>query len=217
MFTMANQRGAAYFSLAAYRLRLAPTHLTLISLVMGIAASAIVIGYAIPAAEHGWTWWPVAIGVTLMWQVAYMLDCADGQLARATKTGSASGARVDILSDVAVQASFVAAVVAVVHAYWPGTPVWVSATFAALWMVNLVTSVLASGDSHDSLISNESLPIRLAKLIRDYSFIIVLVGLALAVWPESMVGIMLFFAAVNGLFLLVSIVVAARKALRETT
>ncbi|QSB07094.1 CDP-alcohol phosphatidyltransferase family protein [Natronoglycomyces albus] len=211
---MANQRGAAYFSLAAYRLGWAPTHLTLINLFLGLSASALVIGYAGPAAESGWAWWPIALAVTLMWQVAYMFDCADGQLARATGTGSAAGARVDILCDVAIQASFVAAIVTVVHAYWPHTPVWISAAFAALWMVNLVTSVLASSDTHDSLINNDSLPIRIAKLIRDFSFIIIVVGVALALWPESLLGIMIFFGAVNGLFLLASIAVAARKALR---
>lgn len=211
MLTMQNQRGAALFSYLAWRLGLKPTHLTLINLVLGLATSAGVIAY-IPLARDGAPWWPVAVAALLLWQVAYMLDCADGQLARVTGTGSDAGARVDILSDIAIQASVVSVVVAVADAYTPGLPAWTGAAFAALWMTNLVTSVMAKDDGNVSLVASDNVVIRLIKLVRDYSFVIIVIALAL-MWPEAMAAVMIFFGAVNGLFLLASIAANARSTL----
>ena len=212
MLTMLDQRGGAFFAYTAWRIGLKPTHLTLLNLVLGLLTSAAVIAY-IPAARDGAPWWPVALAALIVWHVAYMLDCADGQLARVTKTGSDAGARVDILSDVAIQTSVVAVVVAVADAYTPELPAWVGAAFAALWMTNLVTAVMAKEDSSVSLVKNGSLPVRLIKLVRDYGFIVIVIALAL-IWPETMAGVMLFFGAVNGLFLLASIAAAARTTLQ---
>ncbi|WP_460496970.1 CDP-alcohol phosphatidyltransferase family protein [Glycomyces tarimensis] len=212
MFTMLDQRGASLFAHLAWRTGLKPTHLTLLNLIIGLGTSAGVIAY-IPLARDGAPWWPVALAALVLWQVAYMLDCADGQLARATETGSEAGARVDILTDVAIQASVVAVVVAVVDAYTPGVPAWVGAAFAALWMTNLVTSVMAKGDSGVSLVKSGNIVVRSIKLVRDYGFVIVVIALALA-WPEAMAAVMLFFGGVNALFLLASIAAAARASLR---
>lgn len=212
MMTMLDQRGGAVFAFLAWRFGLRPTHLTLLNLVLGLAASAGVIAY-IPAARDGAPWWPVALAALVLWKAAYMLDCADGQLARVTKTGSEAGARVDILSDIVIQTSVVATVVAVTDAYAPGVPAWCGAAFAALWMTNLVTSVMAKEDDGVSLVRSTGLAVRLIKLVRDYGFIVVVIALAL-LWPEAMAAVMLFFGAVNGLFLLASIAAAARATLR---
>lgn len=212
MITMLSQRGAAYFTYLAWRARLKPSHLTLIDLVLGLATSAAVIAY-IPAARDGAPWWPVALAAIVAWHVAYMLDCSDGQLARATGQGSEAGARTDILSDVAIQSSVVAVVVAVTDAYTPSVPAWAGAAFAGLWMTNLVTSVMAKEDDGVSLVKSDSLVIRLIKLVRDYGFVITVIGLAL-IWPEAMVVVMLGFGAVNALFLLASIAANARSSLR---
>ncbi|THV33958.1 CDP-alcohol phosphatidyltransferase family protein [Glycomyces buryatensis] len=212
LITLIDQRGGARFAYLAWRSGLKPTHLTLLNLLLGLVASAGVIAY-IPFAQDGAAWWPVALAALILWQVAYMLDCADGQLARVTKTGSDAGARVDILCDVAIQASVVAVVVAVQAAYTPEIPAWCGAAFAALWMTNLVTAVMAKEDSGSSLVTSTGLIVRLIKLVRDYGFIIIVIALAL-LWPESMAFVMLFFGAVNALFLLASIVAAARITLR---
>ncbi|GAA2301031.1 hypothetical protein GCM10009853_066790 [Glycomyces scopariae] len=210
--TLLDQRGGAFFAYAAWRLGLKPTHLTLLNLVIGLATSAAVIAY-IPLARDGAPWWPAALGALVLWHAAYMLDCADGQLARVTGTGSDAGARVDILSDVAIQASVVAVVVAVVDAYTPWVPAWCGAAFAALWMTNLVTAVMAKDDASVSMVTSTSIAVRLVKLVRDYGFVIVVIALAL-MWPESMAAVMLCLGAVNGLFLLASIAVSARATLR---
>ncbi|WP_335991714.1 CDP-alcohol phosphatidyltransferase family protein [Glycomyces sp. MUSA5-2] len=207
-----DQRGGALFAYAAWRTGLRPTHLTLLNLVLGLAVSAAVIAY-IPAAEDGAPWWPVAFGALVLWHAAYMLDCADGQLARVTGTGSDAGARVDILCDVAIQASVVAVVVAVADAYAPWVPAWCGAAFAALWMTNLVTAVMAKEDSSVSMVTSTNIVVRLVKLVRDYGFVVAVIAVALA-WPESMAAVMLFFGAVNGLFLLASIATSARATLR---
>lgn len=215
MLTQFEQRGGAVFAYAAWRAGLTPTHVTLTGFMLGLVASAGVLLY-VPAARDGAPWWPVALAALVLWQVAYMLDCADGQLARATGTGSDAGARVDILCDIAIQASVVAVVVAVTHAYTPEVPAWCGAAFAALWMTNLVTSVMAKEDSGvegASLIASDSLAVRLVKLVRDYAFVITVIALALLV-PQYMFVVMLGFGAVNALFLLASIAASARTALR---
>ncbi|MEU5154308.1 CDP-alcohol phosphatidyltransferase family protein [Glycomyces sp. NPDC021274] len=210
--TLLDQRGAAYFAYAAWRTGLKPTHLSLVNLVLGIGASVGVIAY-IPAAREGAPWWPVALAALVLWQVAYMLDCADGQLARATGTGSEAGARVDILCDIAIQASVVSVVVAVTRAYSYEVPAWCGAAFAALWMTNLVTAVMAKADDGVSMVKSTSIIVRLIKLVRDYGFIIVVIALAL-IRPEFMWVVLLGFGAVNALFLLASIASNARASLR---
>ncbi|MDN3240647.1 CDP-alcohol phosphatidyltransferase family protein [Glycomyces tritici] len=210
--TLLDQRGAAYFAYAAWRMGLKPTHLSFANLLLGVGISVGVIAY-IPAAQDGAPWWPVAVAALVVWQVAYMLDCADGQLARVTGTGSEAGARVDILCDIAIQASVVSVVVAVTSAYTPELPAWCGAAFAALWMTNLVTAVMAKEDDGVSMVKSTSIIVRLIKLVRDYGFIIVVIALAL-IWPELMAVVLLGFGAVNALFLLASIASNARASLR---
>ncbi|RRR96414.1 CDP-alcohol phosphatidyltransferase family protein [Glycomyces terrestris] len=210
--TLLDQRGGALFAYAAWRTGLKPTHLTLLNLVLGLGTSATVIAY-IPAAQDGAPWWPVALGALVLWHTAYMLDCADGQLARVTRTGSDAGARVDILADVAVQVSVVAAVVAVTSAYAPWVPAWCGGAYAAVNMTNLVTSVMAKEDASVSMVKSTNIIVRLIKLVRDYGFVIAAVALAL-LRPELMAFVMLFFGTVNALFLLASIAVNARATLR---
>ena len=92
-------------------------------------------------------------------------------------------------------------------------PAWCGAAFAALWMTNLVTSVMAKEDSDVSLVKSTGLAVRLVKLVRDYGFVIVVIALALLL-PEAMALVMLLFGAVNALFLLASIAAASRATLR---
>ena len=88
----------------------APTALTIVNLVLGLAASVAVVALAPtgspPARVPAWV---VGLVALVGWQVAYALDCADGQLARVTGQASAAGARVDVLCDVAAQIALVAA------------------------------------------------------------------------------------------------------------
>lgn len=59
-------------------------------------------------AAIGGVWW----GFFALWLVAFLLDCMDGQLARATRTSSRLGARLDVINDVAGGAALVALIAA---------------------------------------------------------------------------------------------------------
>lgn len=209
-----SQRGASYLALVAYRLGLPPTALSAGNLVLGLATSVFVVATAGPVAAGHLPAWLVGVLAFVGWQLAYCLDCADGQLARVAGSGSAAGARVDVLIDVAVQISIVAAVSSVAVAQRPSTPAWLYAAFAGSWMVNLVTSVMAKEGTNESLVASSSLPVRVVKLVRDYGAMITVIPLVLAVVPAWSVWLMVLFTAVNGLFLLASIATAGRASLR---
>ena len=217
LFTLhINQRIGACCALIGHRLGLSPTGLTMINLVFSIGAAACVIAVTPAAVAGDLPWWPIALIVAIAWQLAYSLDCADGQLARVTGTGSPSGARVDVLCDVVSQSGFVAAVSAVAVAYNPETPVWFVAVFSSLWMVNLVTSVLQTGESSGSILTSKNLVVETGKMIRDTGAIVLLMPLVLVVHPPWMIWFMVLFTATNGLFLLASIAFTARDALKAS-
>jgi phosphatidylglycerophosphate synthase len=208
-----NQRIGSYLCVAAERLGLPPTALTLANLVLGLAASALVIVFA-PAMADGDAPAPaIGLAALVLWQLAYSLDCADGQLARVTGAASPAGARLDILCDVALQIALVAAVSSVANAYTEALPAWLVAVFAGTWMVNLVTSALQQSQAAASLVTSRSAVVRVIKLVRDYGAVVTLIGLTLALLPSWAVWVMVAFVIVNGGFLLVSIVASARASL----
>ncbi|MFB9234525.1 CDP-alcohol phosphatidyltransferase family protein [Plantactinospora siamensis] len=198
----------------ANRLGLPPTGLTLLNLLFGLGTSAVVAALASRVAAGTLPAWPVGLLALVGWQLAYAFDCADGQLARVTGRGSAFGARLDVLCDVAVQIALVAALSAVAVAQRHGTPTWLVATFAGTWMVNLVTSVMQAGPNAGSMVASRSLPVRAVKLVRDYGAVIFVAGLVLTLVPAWTLWLIAAFTLVNGLFLLASIAFSARATLR---
>jgi phosphatidylglycerophosphate synthase len=209
-----SQHLGARLALAGHRLGASPTALTIANLVIGLAVSITVIAMASPVAEGAVPAWPVGLLALVGWQVAYALDCADGQLARVTGRTSTAGARLDVLCDVAAQIALVTALGATAVAQRPDTPAWLLAAFAGTWMVNLVTSVLQSGPQAASMVPSRSPAVRVVKLIRDYGAVITLAGLVLTVAPAWTVWLVVAFTLVNGGFLLASIAFSARAALR---
>lgn len=208
-----SQRLGALVAARAARVGAAPTALTLINLVLGLAVSVAVILLAEPVASGSVPAWPVGLVALVGWQIAYAFDCADGQLARVTGRTSPAGARLDVLCDVAAQVALVTALGAVAVAQRPETPTWLVAAFAGTWMVNLVTSVLQSGAQAASMVTSRSLPVRVVKLVRDYGAVIALAGLVLTFAPSWTVAFVVAFTVVNGGFLLASIAFSARAAL----
>ena len=209
-----SQRIGAGLALAAHRLGLPPTALTMANLVLGLAVSVTVVALAGRVADGVVPAWVVGLVALIGWQVAYALDCADGQLARVTGQGSPAGARVDVLCDVTAQIALVTALSATAVAQQPSTPVWLVAAFAGTWMMNLVTSVMQSGPNAASMITSTSLPVRLVKLIRDYGAVIFLAGVVLALAPQWTGWLIAAFTLVNGGFLLASVAFSARASLR---
>jgi phosphatidylglycerophosphate synthase len=207
--------GAA-LAATAYRWRLAPTVLTLVNLVLGLTVSVTVTVLAQPVVDGRVPAWAVGLFALVGWQLAYAFDCADGMLARATGQTSSAGARTDILTDVALTIALLTALSSVTVAQRPDTPVWLVVVFAGTWMVALVTSVLQSGghEAHASMVPSRSLPVRLAKLIRDPGALFFVAGLLLVFAPAATVWFVIVMTVVNGGFLLASIGFAARRALR---
>ena len=208
-----SQRIGARLAVGAHKRGLVPTVLTVVNLGLGCLVSFVVIAAAGPVAR-GEVWqWPIGLLALVGWQLAYAFDCSDGQLARVTGRTSAAGARLDVLCDVAVQISLVAALAATAHAQVPDTPAWLLAAFAGTWMVNLVTSVMQSGDKAASMVPSRSLPVRLVKLVRDYGAVIALAGAVLTIAPQWTIWFVGVFTLVNAAFLAASVMHAARQAL----
>ena len=212
-----SQRLGAVAAFAADRLGIAPTLLTLLNLVIGVGASVTVVALAPAAAAGELPAWSLGAFAFAAWQMAYAIDCADGQLARVTGQTSTAGARVDILADVLVQVSLVTALGAAAAAYRPDTPAWLIAAFAATWMVNLVTSAMQGSAYAASMVPSTSAPVRIIKLIRDYGAVVAFCGLVLTVAPNATTWVLVLFTLVNGLFLIVSVGHAAASALRHRT
>ena len=209
-----SQRIGARISVWAHKHRLAPTVLTIFNLGLGCLTSFIVIVAAGPIARDDLWAWPIGLIALIGWQLAYAFDCADGQLARVTKQTSAAGGRLDVLCDVAVQTSLVAAFAAIAAAQEPATPAWLLGAFAATWMVNLVTSVMQSGTQAASMVTSTSLPVRAVKLVRDYGAVIAFAGALLTVAPQFAVWFVGLFTLINAGFLAASIAFSGRAALR---
>src|SRR5258705_401310 len=94
-----SQPMGAAIALAAARLGLPPTVLTIVNLLLGVGASVTVVALAAPVAAGTVPAWLVGGIAVLAWQVGYAFDCADGQLARVTGQASPAGGRLDILCD----------------------------------------------------------------------------------------------------------------------
>jgi len=210
LYTMAViPRIGSYAAAAAARRGLHPSVLTLANLGLGVAAGAAV---AVTAGTGAAT--ATALAALVAWQAAYALDCADGQLARATGTGSAAGARLDVLVDLAVQAALVAGLATVAERA-SDPPAWLLGVFGTTWLVSLFTSVLAQGGAEGhSLLPSRSPVVQAVKLVRDYGVLVLVAALLAALLPGAMVWFLAASAALNGLFLLASIARAARVSRR---
>lgn len=98
-----NQRLGAILALVARRWGVGPSTISLAALATGALTS----GLVFLLIEYSTTLVAALVGF-IGWQLAYSLDCADGQLARATGTSSAEGAVLDLLTDFVVQVLVVA-------------------------------------------------------------------------------------------------------------
>lgn len=179
---MVSDRLGTAVAAVGMRLGAHPTYLTLANLVLGIGGSVAIMAGRSPGLIA-----PLPIAGVVLWQLAYIFDCADGQLARATGKTSAYGGSVDTFVDVAVQISVVAAVGSIVLSRHE-IPAVVVLLFASAWFLNFVTFLLAKGDdqvSH-SLTGRRSPLVSVAKLLRDYGFVILMLGTWLLASPSTL-------------------------------
>lgn len=188
-----NQQIGYSLAKAANRAGVTPNHLSVFNLLIGVATSGAValLGARVPV---------VAALVGLAgWQLAYSLDCADGQLARANNTTTPSGAVLDLLCDFLVQVSVVAAAAR----FLPGflTVDWRLAAVvvvAGLWFVGSFYSGIAGG--HTERLSSGRLSRWLGEL-RDYGLHIAVLPVALVIGRDAVLGLLCGVVLLNALFL----------------
>ena len=96
-----NQTAGAYLARAGIRLGLHPNHVSLGTALLGVATSAAVVVI--------YSYEPVIAGLVGLvgWQLSYSLDCADGQIARATGQATPRGALLDLLCDFVIHVAVV--------------------------------------------------------------------------------------------------------------
>lgn len=188
-----------------------PTVLTLSDLVIGVAGSVLV--YTL-AGSRDIT--EAGAAAALLWSLAYVVDCSDGQLARATRTTSAGGARVDLLTDAAVQASVLVAVSAVTVRY-AHPPIVLVVLFAATWYVNFLLFLLEKSPPAEKGKPEGFGVLDLVKLPRDYGLLIAVFGLSIAFGRGILVYEVAVLTVYNSLILVASIAIAARRSLRPAT
>jgi phosphatidylglycerophosphate synthase len=198
---LVNDRLGSWVAAVAIRLGIHPAVVSLVNFLLALGASAVVIA----TAGQAQGWWVPGLVAFVGWQLAYVFDCADGQVARATGTRSDFGARLDLLVDFAVQSSIICALVTVI-ARWSDPPVVLLAVFATLWFVHLFVTVLARADGNvgHSFISRRG-AIDVIKLVRDTGFLLFLIGGWLLVFPRSVIVPVVAITVVNAAFLLASI------------
>ena len=196
-----DQRLAARVAALSHRTGVSPAQLTVANLVVGLGVSVLVV-----LAAESEPFWPVGLIALVGWQLAYVLDCADGQLARATGRTSLYGARLDVFCDFAVQAGLLTAVSVVASATTSIHAGWVAA-FASTWSISLFSSVLQAHDPEraHSLIRSQSPIVLMLKLVRDYGMLAAVIGALLVVAPEAMAAVVVVFTVVNGMFVMASI------------
>jgi phosphatidylglycerophosphate synthase len=202
------------WSVAAVGIRLGvhPTVITLSNLSLAIIASVVVIAHA----GQAHSWWGPGLIAFIGWQLAYVLDCADGQVARATGKKSEFGARVDILADFSVQSSMICSLVSVITHASDGSMVLL-ALFATTWPVNLITWALTrvDGSAGHSLIGARGGLISVVKLARDYGFVLLVFSGWLVVATQSLIIPVIAVTCVNVVFLAASIAREAWLSMRR--
>lgn len=191
----------SWFAAIAIRLGIHPTVVTLANLGLAVVASTVVIAQA-DQLHAGWVPGLVAL---LLWQLAYILDCADGQVARATGKTSSFGARVDVLADFLVYALVISALMTVL-VQRVDAPAALVAFGSTLWPLSILVYLLVRSDGNKghSFTQREGV-IALIKLVGDNGFILLVLGLWLFVHPQSAVIPVAAICAVNAFFLIASI------------
>lgn len=200
----------SWVAAVAIRFHIHPTVVTITDLGLAIATSILVISQADQLSPG----WAPGLAALLLWQLVYILDCADGQIARTTGKTSPFGARVDVLVDFLVQITVVSALMTVLTQR-VDPPVALVVFGAIVWPLGILLFVLAQNDGNKghSLIQRGSV-IAVIKLSRDNGARLLVVGLWLYVHPQSIVVPVATICTVNACLLVASIAREAYLSMR---
>ncbi len=203
----------SWVAAVAMRFGVHPTVVTAANLGLALIAGVIVIARA----EQLHPGWVPGVLAMLLWQLAFIFDCADGQVARATGKTSSFGARVDTLVDFFVHAIVICALASVIAAQ-TNLPGAVIVGLGIFWPVNLLICALARADGNigHSFTGREGIA-AVIKLGRDTGFVLLVIGVWLTAHPQTIVVPAVAFAAFNATFLLASIGREAYLSMRQPT
>lgn len=191
----------SWVAAVAMRFGIHPTLVTIIDLGLAIIAGTFVIAQA----DHLHSGWAPGLVALLLWQLVYILDCADGQVARATGKTSSFGARVDVLVDFLVYAIVISALMTVLTQRID-PPVALVVFGAILWPLGILMYLLVRNDGNTGhSFTQRGGVVALIKLVGDNGFILLVLGLWLFVHPQSIVIPVAAICAVNACFLVASI------------
>ena len=212
--TVSNRLGSVVGAVGM-RLGIHPTYLTLVNLVLGIGGSVAVMAGRSPDRTA-----PLLVAGVVLWQVAYIFDCADGQVARATGKTSSYGEFVDVFVDVAVQISVVAAVSSVMLSRHE-IPALLVVLFVSAWSSNLnfVNNFLGrlhNQASHSLIGEYSGLVSVMVETLRDYGFVIFVLGAWLLASPSTLFIPMMVVTANNLVLLAGYIARAAYRSIRAS-
>lgn len=186
---LVSQRAAAHLTLVGARRDWRPSTVTAAAVAVGVVTSATVmlLGGGLPA----------AVVAVVGWQVAYALDCADGQLARVTGRTSQAGAMFDLYGDWLNRVMVLAALFVVVAGRQHGVP--------AGWLAVLVAGNLAPlfHEALNRLDVGGVLPAsrlrRAVQVVRDPGVMALLFGIAVGLPPVWTVGVVAYGAMLGAL------------------
>lgn len=150
-----------------------PTSLTLASLTTAVATS---VGVAVLGRGLG-----AAVLALVGWQLAYVFDCADGQLARATGRTSDAGAVLDLYADLGGKVAVVAALLAVTPGLSPVLAVLVTAGMS-------VGTFHEAANRHGPVGGRHHDAIRVIEVARDWGLHVLVLACSLVLPPLTTVA-----------------------------
>lgn len=207
-----NHPVGAMLALPLYPTRVTPNAVTVAGLLTHVLGALIVAALPVPAS-------PLAIlAVMVVWQIAFSLDCADGQLARARGQTSAFGAWFDQLVDVVSHAAvYTSLSLYLVRAFEPDAAVAVLLVCIAMTLSLLQTFSTwqrAELVGRERPVGERSSPKLLAmyagRHLLDYGWFLFAASVLL-VWPAGLFAFLVFSGVVQGLYVGAQIVLTWRS------
>jgi len=178
-----NQRIGAILAAFALRTGITPNQLTLLGLMCALGTAPLIIVLHRQAVLAG-------IAAFVGWQLAYSLDCADGQLARATDRTSVFGAQLDLICDYIAHASVAITVLVLCESLLAGP---IAGLAAGVLIVGLTGGVfyeaLAGGTENTSSLKHSSVGV-LLRQGGDYGLQTALLAIAIGTdRPKAIIAV----------------------------
>ncbi|MDQ3407520.1 MAG: CDP-alcohol phosphatidyltransferase family protein, partial [Chloroflexota bacterium] len=181
--------------------RVTPNAVTVAGLVVHVLGAILVAVVAPPAS-------PLAVlAVVIIWQLAFSLDCADGQLARARRQASAFGAWFDQLVDVVSHAAvYTALSLYLVRTFDPdaGAAVLLACIAVSLSLLQTFSTwqraeLIGRGSPVGQRPTPRLLALYAARHLLDYGWFLFAASVLL-LWPPGLLAFLVFSALLQALY-----------------